>query len=145
MSDAINLVVARLASEEGFRSFAYDDATGQRVRAPKGNLTWLYGCNLETSGTPELGALVLAYQVRKVSDQLTSFTWYANLDEVRKSVCLDIAFNGGVGGLLHFPHMIAALARQDWATAKAECVVQNPELSGRYTKLGDILLSGVAA
>ena len=143
MGTARDLVVARLKPEEGYEQFPYDDATGKRVRAPVGNITWLYGCNLETSGSPELATLVLGWQVDQVEKQLLPLAWYSALDDVRKSVCLDIAFNGGVAGLLHYPHMIAALSRQDWPTASQECAVADPKLdASRYAPLRQLLLVG---
>lgn len=73
---------------------------------------------------------------------LLALDWYAKLDPVRRSVCLDIAYNEGVHGLLNFPHMIAALSRQDWPSAATECHVEDPKLAGRYAALAQLLLIG---
>jgi hypothetical protein len=73
---------------------------------------------------------------------LKQIPWYAALDPYRQSVCLDISFNGGVHDLLAYPHMIAALSRQDWATAATECTAVDPRLKSRYQNLAAILLAG---
>lgn len=57
---------------------------------------------------------------------------------------LDIAQNGGLTGLLHFPLMLAAASRDDWEGAAAQCHVTNSELAGRYAKLAELLRTGVS-
>lgn len=141
---AVDIALPRVKVEEAFRAFAYDDATGLRVRAPKGNLTWLYGCNLDTEGNPELGELVVRWKLDKLHGQLLNYPWYAQADEVRQSVPLDIAFNGGLGDILHYPHMIAAYGRKDWPEASAQCTASDPRLATRYAHLAQIILTGVA-
>jgi lysozyme len=142
VSAAIDLTWPRLQREEGIVLYPYDDATGKRVRAPVGHLSWLSGINLETEGTPELAELIDRWKLGKLEASLLEYSWYAGLDDLRKSVCLDIAFNEGLVGLLHFPKMIAALARHDWQGAAEECAVQDPRLKARYEHLGTLLLAG---
>lgn len=64
--------------------------------------------------------LMLANDIAMVRLELSHFAWYAELDEVRRGVVENMAFNLGTGKLLHFPHLIAALACKDWPTAAAE-------------------------
>lgn len=145
---AIDLTATRLKPEERFMQYPYNDRTGKRVScitsdpATTGNLSWLYGLNLETEGTPELGELVLHWKLGKLEASLQGFAWYSKCNDVRKSALLDMAFNEGVHGLLHFPHMLSAIATDDWATAKAECKVTDPRLAGRYAVLADLLFRG---
>jgi GH24 family phage-related lysozyme (muramidase) len=142
---AVSICYARLNTEEGSREFAYNDATGKRVTCqPGGNLTIAVGVNLETGLDQDEIDWLSQHRLQKVSDQLASRPWYASLDEPRQSALLDIAFNEGVGGLLKFPHMLAAIANQDWANAALECRVEDPRLAARYDALGKILLTGVA-
>lgn len=129
--NAIDLALPRLKTEEGFRAHPYKDT--------QGHLTVAYGCNLDEGISPFAGAALLAAQAQERYDRLMRLPWYAALDPMRQSVCLDVDFNGG---LLSFPHMIAALAKGDWATAAAECKVTNPELAGRYAALAQLLLTG---
>lgn len=133
-ANAIELALPRLKVEEGFRSLPYKDT--------QGHLSVGYGCNLDAGISQLAAAALLTAQATEVHDHLLGCPWYAVLDPPRQSACLDIAFNGGVHGLLNFPHMIAALAKGDWVTAAAECKVTNPELAGRYTTLAQLLLTG---
>ncbi len=140
---AVDLALARLPSEEGVRKFAYNDATGKQVTCkPDGNLSIAIGINLETGLDAAEIAMLTQHRLGLVEQQLLGYAWYAKCDDVRKSVLLDIAFNEGVGGLLHFPHMLAAIANDNWAEAKAQCAVQDPRLKARYDALGDLLLKG---
>jgi len=140
--NAIDIAEARLDPEEGDEIYPYDDATGLRVRAPKGHISWGKGFNLDACGSVGLFNVMRRYLLEQEEASLRVLSWYAGLDPVRQSVCLDVAYNSGTSGLLHFPHMIAALAKGDWATAAAECKVTNPELAGRYQKLAQLLLTG---
>lgn len=131
---AVDLALPRLKLAEGYRSHVYRDT--QNID------TVGYGCNL-SAGLTEFaaGALLLA-QIHELELRLEAYPWYPNLDPVRQSVLLEIAFNAGVSGLLHFPAMLAAIGHHDWATAAAECKVSNPELAGRYSVLAQLLLTG---
>lgn len=145
---AIDCAFARLKPEEEYRQFPYNDKTGKRVTCvtpdseTTGNLTWLYGLNLETAGCSELAELVLRWELAQFEKSLLAFAWYVGCNDVRRSVLLDIAFNEGVHGLLHFPSMLAAIAAGDWVTAKAQCHVEDPRLATRYAVLADLLFRG---
>ena len=132
---AIDLVSARLKTEEGFRATKYLDTTG--------HATIGYGFNVDGGISRAAAAALLTEQVIELDAALEAYAWYAPLDDVRRSVVLDIAFNQGLAGLLHYPHMIAALAVQNWAEASAQCVVADPGLNAsRYAPLRVLLLSG---
>jgi len=132
--NAVDLALPRLKTEEGFRATKYTDT--------QGHLTIGYGFNVDAGVSQFAAGALLAAQASERHDALLAYPWYSDLDPVRQSVCLDIAFNSGTAGLLHFPHMIAALSKGDWATAAAECKVTNPELAGRYAALAQLLLTG---
>lgn len=145
MSQAADLLIARLPKEEGEELLPYDDATSLPVRAPVGNLSWGRGYNLMKCGSPALFDVIDAELVGAIEEQLLAYPWYIALSPVRQSVVLDIAYNEGVTGLLHFPHMIVALQSCNWARAAAECSVfrTNPSLDrSRYAPLRALLLSG---
>ena|ERR1700677_2481231 len=141
---AIAVLEARLTTAEGERILPYDDATGLPVKAPKGNLSWGRGFNLMQCGSSGLFAAMETYLLTQLDAALKVYPWYVALDDVRASVCLEIAYNDGLSGLLHFPLMIAALTQKDWAAAAAQCHVQNPELAARYAALAKLLLAGVS-
>ena len=131
---AIDSVLPRLRVEEGFRSHIYTDS--------EGHPTIGYGFNVDAGISERAAAVLLNEQLQELHEMLLRYTWYADLDPVRQGVCLDIAFNDGLHGLMGFPNMIAALGRQDWVTAQSECHVENPELQERYAMLAHILLTG---
>jgi lysozyme len=131
---AVDLALPRLKTEEGFRATKYTDTQGHSSIG--------YGFNIDAGISQIAAAALLGAQASERHAQLLAYPWYSGLDPVRQSVCLDIAFNDGIAGMLHFPHMIAALAKGDWATAAAECKVTNPELAGRYAALAQLLLTG---
>jgi hypothetical protein len=138
---AVEVLESRLTSAEGEKIYPYDDATALRVRAPKGHISWGRGFNLDACGSSGLFAVMERYLLTQLDTQLQHYPWYA-IDATRASVLLEIAYNSGLSGLLHFPAMLSAVSRQDWASAAAECKVTNPELAGRYEKLARLLLVG---
>ena len=141
---AIDVLEGRLTSAEGERILPYDDATGLPVTAPKGKLSWGRGFNLMSCGSSGLFQVMERYLLNQLSTILAGYAWYSGANEVRQSVFLEIAYNAGVSGLLHFPRMLAAAASGDWETAARECKVQEPALASRYASLGQLLLKGVA-
>jgi hypothetical protein len=139
---AVDLVRARQVPEEGEKMLPYDDKTGKPVRAPVGNITWGRGYNLMQIGSKGLFDVMDQYLWGSMHEHLMRYDWYRNLDAPRQSVCLDIDFNAGERGLLHFPRMLHFLSVGDWVNAALECNVTNPELKERYAVLAEILLTG---
>lgn len=133
---AIDLALPRLKIDEGFRAKAYRDTNGF--------LTIGYGLNIDAGVSERVATGALVAQTQELQETLSGYSWYAALDEARQSVCLEIAFNQGLHGLLHYPRMIAALAQQNWVSAANECSVQDPKLKERYDRLAQILRTGAA-
>lgn len=131
---AVDAVFPRVATDEGFRARPYKDT--------RGNITLGYGFNVNAGITKYAAAALAKAQLEEADRALGIYQWYRELDTARQGVCLEIAFNDGISGLLHFPRMIAALSVKDWKTAAAECHVQEPELASRYAMLAHILLAG---
>lgn len=142
MNAEILLLVPRLMKEESFLGYLYDDANDKPVKAPVGNATIGYGCNVQAGWTEPFAQQVLQLQVQEIADALGVYLWYQKCNSTRRMVLLDIAFNDGVAGLLHFPHMLSAIMADDWQTAADNCKVTNPELAGRYAALAQLLLTG---
>lgn len=139
---AIDLAYDRLGGEEGRRAFAYNDATAKRVTCkPGGNLSIAVGVNLEIGLDDEEIDWLSRHRLQKVEAALTRFPWYGACNDARKSVLLDVAFNAGVEGLLHFPKMIAAIAHQNWLAAANELLDSDAarELPSRYGPLAKIM------
>lgn len=132
---AIESALPRLETEEGFRAKLYSDT--------RGFPTLGYGFNVQAGISRYAAAALLRAQLEELHQALLVYHWYEVLDPARQGVCLDIAINDGLAGLLGFTRMIEALTAQDWIAAASECHVKNPELAGRYMVLSQILLRGV--
>ncbi|MBF0622816.1 MAG: glycoside hydrolase family protein [Magnetococcales bacterium] len=111
MSDDLNMqqMQKQLVLHEGMRTEPYHCTAGK--------LTIGVGRNLDDVGISEDEAMVLlandiAKAEAEVSDRISA---YAGLDEVRKRVLVDMSFNMGIGGLLKFKNMLAALEAGDYA------------------------------
>ncbi len=140
----VDIASKRLLTEEGVRRFAYDDSTGKQVTCkPKGNLTIGVGLNLENGLDDEDVSYHLQKSLRKIVKEISGYAWYQKCDPVRKSVLIDVAFNQGTTGLLHYVHMLSAILKSDWETASSECAVADPKLDmSRYKPLRELMLVG---
>jgi len=140
---AVSVFLARKTREEGERALPYDDATGLNVKAPIGNLSWGRGYNLMKCGSEGLFDVMDAFLVGALDHQLQSYSWYRDAGDVRASVFLDIAYNGGIHDLLGYPSMIHYASIDDWVNAAAQCTEKEPKLdASRYAPLRALLLSG---
>lgn len=133
---AVDLAVSRLKVDEGFRSQAYRDTVGK--------LTIGYGFNIDAGITQTAAAALLAAQAQEIATTLSTYWWASGLDDARLSVLVELGFNLGVTGLLHFPKMIAAIGAKDWRTAHDELLDSDAAhmLPTRYAALADILSTG---
>ncbi len=106
-------LIEQLSRDEGRRNRPYIDTVGK--------LTVGVGRNIsDVPFSDDEIDLMLANDVKRVQDALGQFQWYAMLDTIRQAAIANMAFNLGVAGLLHFPHLIAQLSVQDWTAAADE-------------------------
>ncbi len=102
----------QLVRHEGLRLKPY--------RCTAGKLTIGYGRNLDDCGISQTEAyLLLENDIQNCEKQLLDEIpeIYNCLDEVRKSVLLNMCFNLGIGGLLEFNNTLAFIAAGDWERA----------------------------
>lgn len=125
-------MIAQLELHEGVRCKVYPDT--------EENLTLGVGYNITARGieefertigrqidltadpciTPEEARAQLVADIQRVQRAvLVHFPTFADLNEVRQRVVLDLAFNLGFRAL-NFQKCIAAIKRQDWSTAARE-------------------------
>lgn len=89
-------------------------------RCTAGKLTIGIGRNLDDCGVSRTEAYVLLENdiqncEKQLVDEIPEI--YNPLDEVRKSVLLNMCFNLGIGGLLNFNNTLAFIAAGDWEQA----------------------------
>ena len=144
MSNASDICAARIIrwNEEGFRPDVYDDATGKPIEC-EGQPTVGYGCRVRQWSEPFARA-VLGFQLTQFEAPLLGYPWYIGCNDARRSALLEIAYNQGDNGLVRgYPHLISAVATENWLQAQAQCSVKDPRIKPRYERLGQILLSGI--
>lgn len=89
-------------------------------RCHAGKLTIGIGRNLDDCGISQQEAYVLLENdIQNCEKQIVNEIpeIYNALDEVRKSVLLNMCFNLGIGGLLSFNNTLAFIAAGDWERA----------------------------
>ncbi len=102
----------QLVRHEGLRLKPY--------RCTAGKLTIGIGRNLDDRGISQTEAMVLLENdiqncEKQLLDEIPEI--YNPLDEVRKSVLLNMCFNLGINGLLGFNNTLAFIAAGDWERA----------------------------
>jgi len=127
-----------IAEDEGFRDKPY--------KCPKGYLTIGYGFNIDVNGLPQQIANqwldLIIYQLENKLSRQISF-WY-DLNDARKSILINMAYQMGVNGLLNFHDMIKALESKDYSRAAAAMKdsVWYKEYTTRAYRLINIMTSG---
>ena len=108
----------QLKVDEGFRACVYQCSAGKATVG--------YGHNLEDEEMPEhIASALLEWKYMKVHEQLSDWQWYCELDDYRKEIIINMAFNVGVNGLLRFKKMINAIMDRDYQKAADEMVNSN--------------------
>jgi lysozyme len=100
-------------------------------RCPAGKLTIGVGRNLETNGISQKEAFVLLENdiLRCESELLSEIPYvYTGLNDIRKSVLLNMCFNLGITGLLGFKNTLAFIGSGDFERAA------NGMLASRWAK-----------
>lgn len=135
---AVDIAIPRLKINEGFRANAYLDTTGHRTIG--------YGFNLDAGITQTAAEALLRAQAEDIAQTLSGYWWASGLDDARLSVLIEVAFNVGVAGLLHFVKCLTAIGHQDWLNAAGELLNSDAAhlLPSRYHALSQILLTGSA-
>lgn len=136
-NDNIEKLINQLKRHEGLRIKPY------KCTANKTSIG--YGRNLDDNGISIYEAeMLLQNDVNHILRQLETVIWYMLLDDVRKAVIVNMAYNMGIQGMLGFKKMIAAIQKQDWETAAKEMLDSDygRELKTRATELSKQLETG---
>lgn len=126
---------------------AYDDATGLRVKAPKGHLTIGCGHNLDVKDiSPRASDVMLEDDIHDwISGYNNSIDFFNKLSDVRQAVLISIAHNCGMHGALEFHNMLRYLKIEDFEKAAQEIINsdagRSPKTARRYHDLAKMVLT----
>lgn len=138
---------ADLEHDEGKRRYAYDDKTGERVKAPVGHLSIGIGTNLDEGlSDAEVTALYetrLSVAVRAASAFLPPGGW-PTLDEIRQEVLVQMAFQLGESRLRKFVKLRRAIIMQHWEVAAGEMLASlwHQQSPARAARLAERMRTG---
>jgi lysozyme len=129
----------QLVRHEGLRLKPY--------RCTAGKLTIGVGRNLDDSGISLSEAyIMLINDIMNCEKQLQSKIpdIYNGLDEVRKSVLLNMCFNLGINGLLGFKNTLAFVKAGDWERAANNMLVSKwaKQVGRRAIELSELMRKG---
>lgn len=112
----------QLRRHEGLRLEPY--------KCSEGYLTIGFGRNIETNGISEAEAeFMLSNDLIACERELKDEGWYNQLDETRRAVVLNMAFNLGKPKLMQFKKFIGALSDDDYETASKEMITGSDGVS----------------
>ena len=129
----------QLVRHEGLRLKPY--------RCTAGKLTIGIGRNLDDCGISQSEAyLMLINDIMNCEKQLQAKIpdIYNGLDEVRKSVLLNMCFNLGINGLLGFKNTLAFVKAGDWERAANNMLVSKwaKQVGRRAIELSELMRKG---
>ncbi len=130
-------LLARVATNEGYRQFPYADTRGQ--------LTVGYGHDLTAKGLSQ--PLAHALLEDDLDDAVTEldeqFPVVSTLSGTRQQVLAEMCFNLGADGLAKFGKMWAAIEKQSWITAANEMLASAwaQQVGARATRLASAMAS----
>lgn len=87
---------------------------------------------------------LLERDIEGVEGTLERYTWYNELDEIRKKIIIDMVFNLGISGFLSFKNTIQAIKDKDYNLAAKEMVNSRwyRQVGTRSKRLVEMMKSG---
>lgn len=140
-------IIEQLKRDEGCKLHVYDDATGKPIT--KGSVVVGYPTigigrmvDLSKGGglSQEEAEYLLQNDVQRVTRELIrSLPWFVELDDARKGVLLNMAFQIGIGGLLKFSNTLSLIKQGKYLAASNEMLdstwaKQTPARAQRLSK-----------
>ena len=110
-----------------------------------GKLTIGVGRNLDDNGITEAEArMMLKYDIEVARHQLLKHKWFTILNDVRKDVMINMAFNLGYPRLMQFKNMLSCLAAEDYEGAATEMLNSKwaQQVGDRAVELASMIISG---
>ena len=137
----MSMIIEMLRVHEGVETHAY------KCTADKTTIG--VGRNIDPSGGLGLSSdeidYLLSNDVKRVSAELIrAFSWFSELDEVRKDAMIDMCFNMGLPRLKLFKKSLEAMANEDYDIAAIEFLDSNwaKQVGGRSIIITDMIRSG---
>ena len=137
----MSMIIEMLRLHEGVETHAY------KCTADK--ITIGVGRNIDPAGgiglTDDEIDYLLSGDVKRVQVELiNTFTWFSELDEVRKDAMTDICFNIGLPRLLKFEKSLAAMSIGDYDRAADEFLDSRwaNQVGARAITITDMIRSG---
>jgi lysozyme len=131
-------IYEQLARDEGCRLKPYLDTVGKTTIGIGRNLT-------DVGITIEEAHYLLSNDVARADRDVSRLIpWSAGLDGVRQAVLINLCFNVGIGKLLTFKKMLAAMEVGDWTTAASEMLSSKyaSDVGDRAKRLAKQLVEG---
>ena len=127
-------LINHIAESEGFRSHTYQD---------QGGLAHIgYGTNLEVGISEAEASLLLAYRLHAVVKNLEQrIPGFADYSDSTRFILIAMGYNLGVGGLLQFKNMFAAINDGDFDRAANEMADSRwfNQTGARSTRLAEVM------
>jgi lysozyme len=130
-----------LKRHEGVESHAYECSEGKITVGVGRNIDQEGGIGLSDDEVDYL----LQNDVERVIKELASeYTWFGDLDDVRRDAMVDISFNLGATRLRLFKRALAAMEEGDYKVAATEFLDSKwaKQVGGRALELTDMISSG---
>lgn len=126
-----------LIQHEGLRLKPYRDSLGK--------LTIGVGRNLDDIGVSRQEAMILLdSDIMRAKKEAFCFSWYLELDDLRKDVIVNMIFNMGIGKFKTFKKMISAIEKKDYELASAEMLdsLWKIQVGNRAVELAQMMREG---
>lgn len=128
----------QLLVDEGLRLKPYKDTVGK--------LTIGIGRNLDDVGITKDEAIILLRNdiARTTKDVIANIPWWSGLDEVRRDVIINMAFNLGIEGLLKFKRTLLSIQNGEYEQASKEMLESKwaKQVGNRAKRLAEMMRTG---
>lgn len=137
MQDLESICTTQLIQDEGLKYKPYIDTVDK--------ISIGIGRNLSDRGLSKEEIMMLfKNDLNLVISQLSLYEWYIKLDDIRKSVLINMCFNMGINRLIGFTDMIGYLEQSNYQKAADEILASKfaSQTKGRAIRLFKIMRSG---
>ena len=130
-----------LKRHEGVESHAYECSEGKITVGVGRNIDQEGGIGLSDD---EVDYLLQNDVERVIKELAAEYTWFGDLDDVRRDAMVDISFNLGATRLRLFKRALAAMEEADYKVAATEFLDSKwaKQVGGRALELTDMISSG---